>query len=364
MDRRPLPIVLFLLLAAPSLARGQDVEMPTPEQFAERAAAAAASPLFQSEEPLKITLRTDIVFLRRERNDTLEVDGTVTFIDRDGSEVTRPVQVRVRGNFRASRRNCNFPPLRLDFPREQMEGTIFEGQNRLKLVTPCNDDSDNYQRYIFDEYLTYKVLNTLTPFSHRTRLFEITYEDVNGGYGPRTKMAFVLESDDMMAERNGSALRSMPVLDPRAADQRQAIITGVFNYMIGNTDWSAVLFHNILVAQTQDGRYVTVPYDFDHSGVVNARYATVDPSLQGRITRVRQRLYRDYCRAELDQATVSTIFNTQRDAITQIYQSFPYYENPDQARDALRYYEDFWEVIDDPRKFQRAILEDCMEMPR
>jgi len=358
MDRRPLPIVLSFLFAGTASAHAQDVEMPTPEQFAERAAAAEAAPLFQ------ITLRTDIDFLRRERNDTLEVDGTVTFIDMDGSEVTRPVQVRVRGNFRASRRNCNFPPLRLDFPREQMEGTVFEGQNRLKLVTPCDDNNDNYQRYIFDEYLTYKVLNLLTPASHRDRLFEITYEDVNGRYGPRTKMAFVLESDDAVAARNRAVVREMPVLDPRAADQQQAIITGLFNYMIGNTDWSAVLFHNIIVLNTEDGRYLTVPYDFDHSGVVNARYATVDPSLQGRITRVRQRLYRDYCRPELDQSTASAIFNTHRDAIAEIYQNFPYYQNPNHARDALEYYDDFWDVIDDPRRFQRAILNDCMPIPR
>jgi len=362
MDRRPFSIVL-LLLAGPALALAQEPEMPTPEQFAERAAAAAAAPLFLSKEPLKITLRTDIDFLRRERNDTLEVDGTVTFIDMDGSEVTRPVQVRVRGNFRASRRNCNFPPLRLDFPREEMEGTVFEGQNRLKLVTPCQDDRDDYQRYIFDEYLAYGVLNLLTPVSHRARLFEITYEDVNGRYETRTKMAFVLESDEAVAERNRAIVRDLPVLDPRAADQPQAIIAGMFNYMIGNTDWSAVYFHNIIVMQTEDGRYLTVPYDFDHSGLVNARYATVDPSLHGRITRVRQRLYRDYCRPTLDQSTATALFSPHRDAIAELYRAFPHYQEPDQAENALEYYEDFWETIDNPRRFQRNITEDCLTIP-
>ena len=134
MDYRPIPIALFAIFALPPLARAQTAGYPTPEEYAERADASENAPLFQSHEPLRITLRTDIQWLRDERNDSVEVAGTATFIDLDGSEVTKPVDVRGRGNFRLQERNCNFPPLRLDFPRTRMEGTIFEGQNRLKLV--------------------------------------------------------------------------------------------------------------------------------------------------------------------------------------------------------------------------------------
>jgi hypothetical protein len=364
MERCPVAIAIFLASTLPTPGLAQVEEIPTPEEFAERAAAAERAPLFQSEEPLEMTLRTDIEFLRRERNDSIEVEGTVTFVDLDGSEVTRPVQVRARGNFRRSRDVCNFPPLRLNFPRRQMQGTVFDGQDRLKLVTPCQDNRSEYQRYVIDEYLAYKVLNLLTPASYRVRLVRITYEDVNDDYDVRTKHGFLIEADERMAERNRAVFLEAPMMHPIMADGTQSVIQGMFNYMIGNTDWSAVQFHNTVVMRTEDLRHLTVPYDFDHAGVVNARYATVAPQIADRIRNVRQRLYRGFCRPELEHGRVFEIFDPQRDAITALYRGFPYYEDPDDAEDALDYYEAFWEVIDDPRRFEREILRECTEMPR
>src|SRR5690348_10386348 len=98
MDRRPLPFVL-LLLAAPAVGLAQDVEWPTPEQFAERAAAAEASPLFATNDLLEMTIRADFEFLREERDTLTETEGEVVF-DLNGTPSTRPVQLRVRGHFR------------------------------------------------------------------------------------------------------------------------------------------------------------------------------------------------------------------------------------------------------------------------
>jgi hypothetical protein len=349
-------------LACQAAAGAQEVELPTPEEYAERAAAAERAPLFQSTDPLRITLRTDIEWLRDERNDSVEVEGTATFVDLDGSVTERPVDVRARGNFRRAKRNCNFPPLRLDFPRGQMDGTVFEGQNQLKLVTPCQDGRDDYQRYIYDEYLAYRVYQILTPYSFRTRLVEITYEDIEGDYDTRTKIAFLIEEDEQMAERNRATYVELSQLHPARADGPQSVIGAMFNYMIGNTDWSAAFFHNFELIRTEGGRYVPVAYDFDFSGVVNARYATVPPLLADRIRRVRQRLYRGFCREELRQETVAELFNSRRQDIWDLYQGFELHEEDD-VRDRLEYYEDFYEVINDPGKFEDEILDDCTPIP-
>jgi hypothetical protein len=364
MDRRSVVPAFFLLVSLPATAIGQIDGMPTPEEYRQKAEAAERAPLFQTHDPLEMTLRTDIDFLRDERSDSIEVDGTVTYVDENGTETTRPVQVRTRGNFRRDRSNCNFPPLRLNFPRGDMDGTAFEGQNHLKLVTPCRDNSNDYQRYVFDEYLAYRVLNVLTPVSYRVRLVHVTYVDVNDDYGPKTKYGFLIESDDQMAERNRATYLEVPQMHPMMADPEQADITAMFNYMIGNLDWSDVYFHNASVIRTEDGRHPTVPYDFDFSGVVNARYATVPPQLQNRVQRVRQRLFRGFCRPELTQSAMSVLFNTKHDEIEALYRNFRYYEKADQAKDALKYYEDFWKVIDDPRKFKDEILDNCTEIPR
>lgn len=363
--RTPLSPAALAIVAAVlhvPAAGAQEAGLPTPEQYAERAAAAERAPLFQSTEPLRITLRTDIEWIRDERNDSVEVEGIATFVDLDGSTVERPVDVRARGNFRRDRSNCNFPPLRLDFPRGEMDGTVLEGQNQLKLVTPCHDGRDEYQRYIYDEYLAYRVYQILTPYSFRTRLVEITYEDIEGDYETRTKIGFLIEEDEQMAERNRATFLELPQLHPGRADAEQAVLAAMFNYMIGNTDWSAAFFHNFEVIRTEDGRYVVVPYDFDFAGVVDARYASVPPQLADRIRRVTQRLYRGFCRPELRQDAVAALFNGKRQEIWDLYQGFALHEEDD-IRDRLEYYEEFYEMINDPDEFREQILDECTPMP-
>lgn len=366
MDRRTLPLTILALASTAVALPAQEVTLPTPEEYAQLAEEAENAPLFQSKDVLRMTLRTDIEWLRDERNDSVEVEGTLTFIDTDGTEVVKPVDTRVRGNFRLNKRNCNFPPLRLDFPRSEMEGTVFEGQNRLKLVTPCNDGSDNHQNYVFDEYLAYRILNTLTPQSFRVRLVEITYEDVEGDYDTRTKYGFLIEDEDRMAERLRATHQDVTQFHPLRTWAEYSILVAMFNYMIGNTDWSPVYFHNVKLIRTEDARFLTVPYDFDFAGIVNARYATVDPSLQNEIRRVTQRLYRGFCRPELTYEQAVAPFREKRAEIEALVMGFAAegYEDfdEDDAEDMLEFFEDFWEVVEDPEEFEDEILDECRDL--
>lgn len=367
MDRRSPTLPLLVLLVLPmSLAAQEEYVLPTPEEYAERAERAGRAPLFSSDDPIRMTLRTDIEWLRDERNDSVEVEGTLTYVDLDGTEKVGTVDVRTRGNFRRSKKNCNFPPLRLDFKTGDMKGTVFEGQDKLKLVTPCNDGRDDYQRYVFNEYLTYKIYNLLTPASFRARLVEITYEDIEGDYDTRTKVGFLLEDNDAMAERNRATLEEVGQFHPARTFGQYSVLAAMFNYMIGNTDWSPVYFHNVELIRTEDARYLTVPYDFDFSGAVNARYATVDPSLQDRIRRVRQRLFRGFCRPELAFPDAVAKFDETRDRVRQLYYDFAArgYEqfDEDDAKDAWEYFEDFYRVVDEPDRFDREVIRDCRSL--
>lgn len=365
---RPLPPALLTLLFAPFVVSAQAPEapvLPTPEEYAERAEAAENAPLFQDHDPLVMTLRTDIDWLRDARNDSVEVEGTITFVDTDGSQVTKPVDTRARGNFRRDKANCNFPPLRLDFPRSEMDGTVFDGQNQLKLVTPCNDGSDNYQNYVFDEFLTYRILNEITPLSFRVRLVEITYEDVNDEYDTRTKYGFLIEDEERMAERNRGTFQDVTQFHPLRANPEYAIQVALFNYMIANTDVSPVYFHNVKLVRSEEGQFFTVPYDFDMTGLVNPRYAAVSPLLQNRIRRVTQRLYRGFCREELQFEAVQP-FVEARPRIEALIMDFAGrgYENFDQddAEDMIDFFEDFWEVTADPDEFEDEIVDECRDL--
>ena len=65
--------------------------------------------------------------------------------------------------------------------------------------------------------------------------------------------------------------------------------------MIGNTDWSMAYQHN--TEMFFDGkRMIAVPYDFDHSGLVNAFYAKPNPMLK--ISSVTERVYRGLCKRD------------------------------------------------------------------
>jgi len=196
------------------------------------------------------------------------------------------------------------------------------------------------------------------------RLVEITYEDINDEYETRTKYGFLIEDEDAMSERNLATLEEATQFHPARTNGDFSVLVAMFNYMIGNTDWSPVFFHNVKLMRTQDALYYTVPYDFDFSGVVNARYATVDPSLP--IRRSTQRLYRGFCREELVYEPAVAKFNDTRDDIQSLYEDFGAvgYEDfdADDAKKTLEFYEKFYEVVDDPDEFEDKILDDCRDM--
>jgi len=349
-------LLVFLGVMLPAQGSAQEEQPPTAEDYAAKAAAAEAAPLFASDEPLRLTLRTDIKWLRDVRSDSTETDGTVTFTDPDGSSIERPVEVRTRGNWRRDKRNCRFPPLRLDFPRSQMEGTVFEGQDKLKLVTPCHDSRDDYQRYVMKEYLIYQAYQLITPMSFRTRLVEITYEDLAGDYDTRTKLAFLIESDEQMAERNRAVYQDVEQFHPARMDATAAVTASVFNFMVGFTDVSQTFFHNSKLIRTEDGRYVPVGYDFDFSGAVNARYATPDPSLG--LRRVTDRAFRGFCRPELERGWIAELFLGKREAIRAAYEGFDLLEE-DRIEDMLEYYDEFYEILENEGRFDRYVVRAC-----
>lgn len=335
----------------------QEHEHPTTEEYAERAREAEAAPLFASHEPLVLTLRTDIKWLRDKRSDEEEVEGTVTLVGADGTELTLPVQVRTRGIFRRQKRNCNFPPLRLNFPKSEMEGTVFEGQDKIKLVTPCHDSRGSYQDYVFREYLAYRLYQLLTPISFRVRLVEITYEDIDDNYDTRTKYGFLMEDEDQMAARNFGMLEESDELNPAHTSAEYSVAMSLYQYMIGNTDWSSYQFHNVKLVHSESDLYYTVPYDFDFAGSVDARYASPDESLG--LRSVRERRFRGFCFPQVRQREQwATFFNERRQAITDLYMGFDLLDEGDRE-DALKYFDDFWEVLEDERKYERHIVLNC-----
>lgn len=313
--------------------------------------------LFGPEEPLEFRLVADYKAAFRSR-DTLNVKttkATLTVKDSSGAPVTLAMEISPRGHFRLRNDVCNFPPIRLKFPKQGLKGTPFAGQEALKLGTHCQKNDKEFAEYPVREYAAYRVLNMLTDASFRARLARVTYVPVGDEKDSVTKLALLIEDESDMAKRNGGRVQTIRGGTFADMDPSQIALVGVFEYFLGNTDWSVVSLHNIRLVLTGDGRYVPVPYDFDWSGVVFARYAKPDPRLG--IRTVQDRLYRGPCMAPDQLASVIAKFSEKKTAIRDLYAKLPLDDG--YRKRALDYYDDFFRTIGDQRQAKRELIDSC-----
>jgi hypothetical protein len=266
------------------------------------------------------------------------------------------VELAPRGHFRLRADVCNFPPIRLIFPSQGLKGTPLAGQKALKLGTHCQQRDKEFGEYPVREYGAYKVLNMLTDWSFKARLAKVNYVPAGDEKDAYTKLGVLIEDESDMAKRNGGRIFTVRGGTFGDVDPAQIGMVSVFAYFLGNTDWSLYSLHNIRLVSTSDGRYVPVPYDFDWSGVVFARYAKPDPRLG--IPTVQDRLYRGPCMTPADLAPIIAKFNTNKAAIKDLYAKLPVDDG--YRRRAMDFYDDFFRTISDPRQVKRELIETCV----
>jgi hypothetical protein len=324
--------------------------------------AADPTPLFSSNDPLTVTIRVPFKELFKDKSDDAPAqEGTFTYLV-DGEPVTVDLKVTLRGKTR--RRKCRFPPLRLDFPKEKLGGTLLEGQNRLKLVVQCDPRKDDYHQYVILEYLVYRCLNAFTDMSFRVRPMHITYEDTNGEEEPISNFAFVIEDQDDVAARNGWVALRVPGVPPDYMDPFALTRIEVFQFMVGHTDWSAFAAapgsseccHNAKVIGDPAGPVYSIPYDFDYTGIVNARYAEVNDQLG--IRNVRERIYRGMCSGMGELPAVLQEFNLKQFEIYDMFQNQEGLSEKQRER-VTKYLDDFYKIINDPGQTRRYFEREC-----
>jgi hypothetical protein len=199
---------------------------------------------------LRVEITAPFSRLINERPKDREFPGSFSFKGPDGVAVELDLQVRTRGKFRHT--NCDFPPLFLNFKRSQVGGTLFENQNKLKMVVHCKD-SGRYQQSVLREYLAYRLLNLMTDRSIKVRLLDVTYVDSENRRPRMVRSAFLIEHENRLADHLN--------------------LTSVFQFLLGNTDFSPILgsegecCHNYSMFGTDNGPLLAIPFDFDMSGL-------------------------------------------------------------------------------------------------
>lgn len=349
-----LVVFAFLWMASISMAF-----QPVPNQVAGYADVlnssinqpAGADALFGTDELLEFTLLIDIKALLKDRDEERDYHpATIHYQSKTGEAMNVALKVRVRGKHRRNPSVCDFPPLLLNFPKTKVMHTVFAGANKVKLVTHCNSE-----KYVIREYLVYKLYNILSDYSFKVRLCKVMYQDSEGRKGNEHTYAFLIEDEDDLAERSkGVIMADELVIRMDATDDRAMAKMALFQYMIGNTDWSLPFRHNIKLLYLQAGtRPVPIPYDFDYTGIVMPPYAKPPPEIG--ITSVRQRLFRGYTYPIEVYQELVPYFNNRKTAMYEVYLSCELLDRKYRKR-TLKYLDEFYETINDPKDFERKIV--------
>ncbi len=318
-----------------------------------------AAALFESSEVLQVTLTgpldtiLDDSVQRREQPFVLHVDG-----------VDINVMASMRGNSRA--RVCRFSPMRINFTSADVAQTVFEGQKKLKLVTLCRP-GERGRMDMLEEFAAYRIFNVLSDISFRVRLMHINYVDTDGHskLDGELSYGFALEPKAQLRKRVGGQWAKIPGIKMSQVAEPQAALVFVFQYLIGNTDWSFVTAegddaccHNGELLNIDDKLNV-IPYDFDLAGLVNAAYAKPDPSL--RLRSVTKRVYRGYCGVgqEALRDAIQTV-NSKREDILAVLNQIPGYSDKDR-KNSIEYLDKFFKLARDEEKLLKSFERSCLK---
>lgn len=309
--------------------------------------------LFQKQAPLQLRAKGSVKSIKKNSNDSTLIAGKFEY-EQNQQWIPVPVKTRVRGNFRL--KNCYFPPLKLKFSKKDVASTVFAGNKSLKLVLPCRTSSD-YNDLILKEYLCYQFYQVLTPYYFRTRLANLELTEISRKK-PKTYslLTFFVEDNDMVARRSGGKVMEVKGLHPTAFDEKQSIRNDYFQYMIGNSDWSAVYQHNSNTLHV-GSTYVPLSYDFDMSGFVNASYAKVNPQVG--TGDVRDRVYRGFCKSDQAMQEVRHEFIKQEGTLMTIIKQHATQIDAAHVNDMTEYLNGFFEILKNDDSFKKNILTQC-----
>lgn len=314
---------------------------------------ASAQSLFDDEVIIELTLEADLSAFLNDRGGKPSYHNALLSVGSEaGKSEPMEIEIRARGRFRRDKFVCVFPPVRFKFSKKKTYPEPFANQGKIKVVTHCQEEEE-----ILKEYYLYKAYNLLTPKSFRVRLAKILYVDTSGKEPTVEKFAFLIESEEEMAMRNGeSPIDEEVTIKPEDVDQEQLVITHLFNYMIANKDFEVEARQNLKIITNGSDKPIVVPYDFDWAGIVEASY-TIGRNDKGSVYFTR-RIFKPLCRSEVEFQTAIEKINGIKEALFELYESSPYLSE-DGIKTTLKYYKNFYKHINKGKTMKEVLLGSC-----
>jgi hypothetical protein len=314
--------------------------------------------LFENETPLEITLQFNLTAYLRTKPKEEYLKGKITFHPGRADSLTRDIRLRTRGEFRNSW--CYYAPLELNFKNADFGYSDLDSIRKLKMVSQCTSGSES-EKYVLTEYLIYKMFSVLTDTSFKVRLLKINYIDSENKKKPYTQYGFFIEPVEMLAARTNSVEIKSRGLTQKSIFPEIMDRMAIFNYMIGNFDWAVPNQHNVKVfkpmAYDTINLALSVPYDFDFTGLVDASYAVPDDKITGTIS-IRQRIYLGVCRTREVYEKDIEEFLRKKEAIYGVINEFDYLSEK-QKKDMTLYLDEFFNLCTGKQKILSVLLNSC-----
>jgi hypothetical protein len=331
---------------------------PDADTMRQRRLEAETRPLFAAHETLVLTLKADFKAVNKDRTESSAARYPGTISVGADSAAPIPVELGSRGHFRLRQGSCAWVPLRVQFRKKDVTGTVFDGQSSLKLVTHCRDTND-FEQHVLREYLPYRIYGLVSPIFFRARLAKIAYVDAASGKTLTTRYGMFIEDDSDVARRAEARSVDLPRTQFKDLEQDSLTTMTLFEYMIANTDVSIYKLHNVKLMVTERRVTYPVPYDFDFSGLVDTPYANPDPKLG--IGTVRDRLYRGPCRSEAEFEPILERFRAKKAEVMALYDSLPDL-NAGYRKQARSYLEEFYSATEKQR-VKKTLVDNCKHAP-
>jgi len=311
--------------------------------------------LFTKDEILHLTLRFDMTQYTRKKPKDEYMDAILTYHINKTDSINKDIRLKSRGEMRNG--YCSFPPIRLNFKNAGFRKADLSQIEKIKLVTHCQYGNEEY---LFKEFLIYKLFNVLTDTSFRVRLVNIEYINTHKKSKPVNTYAFFIEPVEMLAERvNATVVSSVNLTQKNIVPQMMDRLA-IFNYMIGNTDWSVPNQHNCKVLTSlnfnNSALGMVVPYDFDYSGLVDTDYAIPYEPLG--LSSVRERRYVGICRTEDVFSNALKEFSAKKEAFYKVINDFQLLDEKEKAK-MISYLDSFYADFDKRNSIVTNILNGC-----
>jgi len=311
---------------------------------------------FTISNPFEFDLVFDIKSFIKNKDEEEYLPAKISYRLPDGTQVEKNCHVRPRGNYRKNK--CYLPPIKIDFDDTAYLIPEFENMDKIKMVSLCKQ-AGNFEQYLIKEYLMYKAYELLSEYSFKTYFLKVNFIDTDDKKKPFSSYSFLIEDIDDLAERNNAIEVENAGLLPVHLERSVMNQLGVFQFMMGNTDWHVPNLHNLKLLKINDPDMpvpIPVPYDFDYSGIVGTNYAVPHESLP--INSITERYYMGNCMTEEEFMEVKQNFMDHKDEIISLFADCSLLQGFNNKM-AKSYLEDFYTILENDRLVKQWMFERC-----